>query len=266
MRRATTAADGARIAFDVIGDGDPLLLLAGQANSRSWWDPVRPDFTARHRTVATDTLGSGESDAPASAEYSIRRFAADAVAVLDEAGIGRAHVYGTSMGGRVAQRLAIDHPERVGALVLGCTTPGGPHAVVAGRDVVGPLAGPAGPARRALAELMVTPAWLDEHPHGADAVLGDDGMSQAARRGHRHASAAHDASAELGRIVAPTLLLHGTDDAFCPPRNVDLLAAGVPRARVELFPGARHAYFLEFRRQASGVVLDFLAGHPLAGL
>jgi len=81
--------------------------------------------------------------------------------VLDALGVGRAHVYGTSMGGKVAQWVAIDHPDRVGALVLGCTTPGGPDGLVAGPEVVGPLAGPTGAARRALAELMVTPRWLE---------------------------------------------------------------------------------------------------------
>ena len=115
------------IHYDVVGDGEPLLLLAGQANSRRWWDPVRADFAARHRTVALDALGTGASAAPDGAEYSTRQFAADAVAVLDAAGIDRAHVYGTSMGGKVAQWLAVDHPDRIGALALGCTTPGGPR-------------------------------------------------------------------------------------------------------------------------------------------
>jgi 3-oxoadipate enol-lactonase len=251
------------LGFDIVGDGEPLLLLAGQANSRRWWDPLRDDFAARHRTVALDALGTGASTAPGGAEYSTRRFAADAVAVLDAAGIGRAHVYGTSMGGKVAQWLAIDHPERVGALVLGCTTPGGPRALVAGREVVGPLAGPEASARRALAELMVSPGWLDRHPGGADAVLGDPGMTQAARRGHRLASARHDASAALGRIAAPTLVLHGTDDAFCPPGNAALLVAGIAGAALRLFDGARHAYFLEYRAAASAAVLAHLAAHPL---
>jgi len=265
MSAATASAvtdDGARIHFDVIGDGEPLLLLAGQANSRHWWDPVRPDLAARYRTVAADARGTGDSDAPTSG-YGTRRFAADAVAVLDALGVERAHVYGTSMGGKVAQWVAIDHPGRVGALVLGCTTPGGPDGLVAGPEVVGPLAGPTAAARRALAELMVTPAWLDRHPDGADAVLGDLGMTAAARRGHRQASAEHDASAHLDRIAAPTLVLHGTDDEFCPTANARLLAKGVPEAELVLFDGTRHAYFLERREEVSQVVLDFLRRHPL---
>jgi 3-oxoadipate enol-lactonase len=251
------------LGFDVVGDGEPLLLLAGQANSRRWWDSVREDFAARYRTVALDARGTGASAPPKGGEYSTRGFAADAFAVLDAAGIGRAHVYGTSMGGKVAQWLAIDHPDRVGALVLGCTTPGGPRASVAGREVVGPLAGPAAAARRALAELMVTPTWLDRHPDGADAVLGDPTMTQAARRGHRLAGARHDASAALGQLGAPTLVLHGTDDTFCPVGNAELLVAGIPGAALRLFVGARHAYFLEHRAAASAAALAHLAARPL---
>jgi 3-oxoadipate enol-lactonase len=144
------------IQFDVVGDGEPLLLLAGQANSRHWWDPVRDDLAARHRTVALDALGTGASTPPDGAEYSTRRFAEDAVAVLDAAGIGRAHVYGTSMGGKVAQWLAIDHPDRVGALVLGCTTPGGPRAAR--------RAGRGRPARRADGRRPPGARRADGHP------------------------------------------------------------------------------------------------------
>jgi pimeloyl-ACP methyl ester carboxylesterase len=239
-----------------------LVLLAGQANSRHWWDPVRADFVARYRTIGIDALGTGHSDAPTAAEYSTPRFAADVIAVLDEIGIERAHVYGTSMGGRVAQWVAIDHPERVGALVLGCTTPGGSAAAVAGQDVIGSLAGPPDRARHALLELMFTPGWREQHP-GPYSVLGDEAMSAAARRAHRRASAAHDASRELGRIAAPTLVLHGTDDQFCPVENARLLAEAIPGAELALLPDARHAYFIEQRDDASRRVLDFLAAQPL---
>jgi pimeloyl-ACP methyl ester carboxylesterase len=136
------------------------MLLAGQANSRHWWDPIRGDFAAAFRTVAMDTRGTGRSSVGDRAEYSTRRFDADVVAVLDEIGIGRAHVYGTSMGGKIAQWLAIDHPDRVAGLVLGCTTAGGPHAQVATADALETLTWPADTARSALAELMFTPDWL----------------------------------------------------------------------------------------------------------
>jgi 3-oxoadipate enol-lactonase len=158
-----TAPDGARIGFDTAGAGEPLVLLAGQANSRHWWDVVRPDFAA-YTTISIDCLGTGASDSPPDAEWSTRRFARDVIAVLDELGVGRAHVYGTSMGGRVAQWVAADDPDRVGALVLGCTTGGGAGAVPADPDVLRPLSADSETAHEALIGLMVGPQWRWGHP------------------------------------------------------------------------------------------------------
>lgn len=99
----TTTPDGVRIAYQVRGEGTPLVLLAGQANNHHWWDGVRDDFHAERSTVTVDYRGTGESDKPDS-PYSTEIFAQDVIAVLDALGIDRADVYGTSMGGRVGQR------------------------------------------------------------------------------------------------------------------------------------------------------------------
>ncbi|MFI9818434.1 alpha/beta fold hydrolase [Saccharothrix variisporea] len=259
----TRAADGTKIAFDVVGEGDPLLLLSGQANARRWWDPIRADFAAGYRTIAVDAVGTGESDEPADGRYSIARFAEDVLAVLDELGVTRTHVYGTSMGGRIAQRIALEHPDRIGALVLGCTSPGGAGALLAAPEVVRPLALSKRQAREALLDLMFTPEYVRHHT-GPYHVLGDPDMSLAARRGHKRASDGHDAWDELHRITAPTLVLHGSDDLFTPVGNAERLAARIPGAELVVVEGARHAYFEEFRAQATPPVLDFLARHPLA--
>jgi pimeloyl-ACP methyl ester carboxylesterase len=112
-----TTPDGTRLYFECHGTGTPLLLLAGQASDHREWDGVRADFAAQHRVIVLDYRGTGQSDKPGAPAYSTRGFAQDAVAVLDQLGLNRAHAYGISMGGRVAQWLAIDHPQRLGALV-----------------------------------------------------------------------------------------------------------------------------------------------------
>ncbi|WP_017537394.1 alpha/beta fold hydrolase [Nocardiopsis halophila] len=258
-----TAADHSKIHYDVQGSGEPLLLLAGQANDRTWWDGVRPALNAAFRTVAPDHLGTGGSEAPEGAEYSTRRFAADAVAVLDDLGVERAHVYGTSMGGKAAQWLAADHPGRVGALVLGCTSPGGVNAVNPSPAIARALGSPDREAAlRTLIGLMFTPEWTERHP-GPYRVLGDAGMPPHARRAHLAASRAHDAWEALARITAPTLVLHGSDDAFTPAANAALIAGRIPGARVHLVEGARHAYFEERADEAARAVLDHLRRHPL---
>ncbi|TCO51137.1 pimeloyl-ACP methyl ester carboxylesterase [Kribbella antiqua] len=255
MPHATTA-DGCLIACQVQGEGQPLVLLAGQSNNHTWWDPVRADFETSYRTITLDWRGTGDSDKPDEV-YSTKGFADDVIAVLDDLGLPTAHVYGTSMGGRVAQWVAINYPERVNALVLGCTSPGAAHGFERSQEIRRLLADPTR-AVRVLLDLMYTPGWLKANP-GRHPVLGDPDMPPYARNRHLVASNRHDSWAELPSIKAPTLILHGTDDVFSPAANAPLLADRIPGARAELIQGARHAYFHEFHTVASRLVLDFLA-------
>ncbi|HEY9475321.1 MAG TPA: alpha/beta fold hydrolase [Mycobacteriales bacterium] len=256
------SVDGIRIAYQCQGDGAPLVLLAGQANNHHWWDHVRDDFHVAYRTITLDYRGTGESDKP-DEPYSTEGFAQDVIAVLDDLGVDRAHVYATSMGGRVAQWLAVRHPHRIGALVLGCTSPGGRHGIERGNDVRRSLAqrGPA--ARQALLDLMYTPAWLVTHP-GPHNTLGDPDMPAYAKHRHLVASNQHDAWDVLPGICAPTLVVHGNDDLLNPTANAARIADRIPGARLHLIPGARHAYFEEFRATAGPLVLDFLGEHNRA--
>ncbi|GAB3213350.1 alpha/beta fold hydrolase [Marinactinospora thermotolerans] len=251
------AQDGTALAYQRHGDGPPLLLLAGQANDHHWWDGVREDFHATHATITMDYRGTGDSDAP-DTHYSTRGFADDAIAVLDRLGVERADVYGTSMGGRVAQWIAARHPERVRRLVLGCTSPGGRHARERDQRVRRAL-GHRDPkvARETLLDLMYTPSWRAGH-RGPFTVVGSAKMPPHARRRHLVASDEHDAWDVLEEITAPTLILHGDADEMVPSDNAGLLASRIPDARVELLPGARHAYFQEFRPLASRLVVTFL--------
>ncbi|HEX4420371.1 MAG TPA: alpha/beta fold hydrolase [Kofleriaceae bacterium] len=258
-----TAGDGARLAYEVLGDGPPLLLVAGQASDRHVWDRVRDDFAAHHRVIVFDHRGTGASDKPAAPPYSTRGFAADAIAVLDAAGAARAHVYGISMGGRIGQWLAIEHAARLGALVLGCTTPGNAHGVRRPREVDPALAS-GEPAR--MVPYLVSPAWQAAHPEllaDLEAAARDRPVPPHARRLHYQASEAHDAWDRLPEIAAPTLVIHGIDDQVNVAANASLLVGRIPGAELYLISGGRHAYFLEYRRVASDVVLGFLALHPI---
>jgi pimeloyl-ACP methyl ester carboxylesterase len=251
-----TTVDGRRIAYQVLGDGPPLVLLAGQSNNHTWWDPVRPDFEASYRTITLDWRGTGDSDKPDEV-YTTPGFAGDVVAVLDELGLASAHVYGTSMGGRVAQWVAINHPDRVNALILGCTSPGAAHGFERSQEIRRALADPKRTGR-VLLDLMYTPGWLAANP-GPHPVLGDLRMPSYAKARHLVASNKHDAWDGLPSITSPTLVLHGTDDVFSPAANAQLLADRIPGARAELIQGARHAYFHEFHTTAGPIALEFMA-------
>jgi pimeloyl-ACP methyl ester carboxylesterase len=245
-------SDGTRIAYQTSGSGAPLLLLSGQASSHRWWTRVRAEFDAYRRVVTFDHRGTGDSDAPPG-PYSTRGFAEDAISVLDHLGIERADVYGTSMGGRVAQWIAVTHPHRVRRLVLGCTSPGGTHAVERSAAVRRALADPdPAAARRALLGRMYSPEWLARNP-GPYWTLGDPTMSRHARHQHLIASNGHDAWDALPRITAPTLVT----------ANAPLLADRIPGARLHLIAGARHAYFEEYRDVAAAAVREFLTADPV---
>lgn len=215
---------------------------------------MRNDFAGELTTVTFDYRGTGASEESAT-EYSTPLFAADALTVMDSLAIENFHVYGTSMGGRTAQWVAILAPGRVRRLVLGCTTSGGEHAVERGDDVRRLLAGPERTA--ALEDMMYTPSWRAEHP-GPYRTLGDETMTPQARHGHLSASNRHDAWARLPEITTPTLILHGSDDRFAPAVNAQILADRIPHSRVHIFDGARHGYFDECRSDASPMVAEFL--------
>src|SRR5271169_6868705 len=121
---------GTKIYWDERGTGAPILLIMGLGYPSAMWHRSRPALSASYRTIALDNRGSGQSDVPPG-PYSIPLMASDAAAVLDAAGVTKAHVFGVSMGGMIAQEFALQYPERVRSLILGCTSAGGPYAVQA---------------------------------------------------------------------------------------------------------------------------------------
>lgn len=252
-----TTADGSTLAVQQSGSGRPLLLLPGQANSHVWWTDLRRRFEDAWRTITFDYRGTGATRAAETA-WSTRSFAADAATVLDGLGIERADVYGTSMGGRVAQWLAIDRPDLTVGLVLAGTTPGGPEAVDRGPAVRAALADPDPAVRReAMIDYFYTPAWRDrgEHSH----LFGDPTMTARARNLHLRASNDHDASARLHEIDLTVLVLHGADDPMVPVANAELLVDHLAEADLVVTPAGRHGFFDEFATDVTTAVRDFLA-------
>lgn len=273
-----TADDGFPLAMQVAGPSSApaLFLLQGQANSHSWWDGLREAFETDFRTITIDYRGTGgsrelestqrtgpgneanETVTDPTGEWSTTRFARDAIAALDHLGIERAAVYGTSMGGRIAQMLALDFPERVSALVLGCTSPGGPHAVKRPREVGQTLARLSGDERvKYLHSLFYTPDW----PCGPkdSNLLGDPTMSTAESAAHLRISAKHNAWDRLPEIVAPTLITHGSEDRMNPVENATLLASRIPHSRLLIHPEGRHGFFEEYAEVVNTGIRDFLS-------
>ncbi len=254
----TTTRDGFPLAVQVSGPaGAPaLLMLQGQSNSHTWWESTRAEFEPQFRTVTFDYRGTGRSRGRLG-EPSSTSFAADAIDVLDFLGIPSADVYGTSMGGRIAQMVAINHPERVDALVLACTAPGGSGAVPRPRDVGRALARLRGREYvEYLHSLFYTPDWPGRPEDSR--LLGDDSMTAEETSAHLRISAEHDAWARLPEITAPTLIIHGDADQMNPVENARAMDERIPDSCVVILPGGRHGFFEEFAEQVTPEIIGFL--------
>jgi 3-oxoadipate enol-lactonase len=251
-----------RIAYEVLGDGPPLLLCQGLGYTRNGWGSARELLAERFAVAAFDNRGIGESDAP-SGPYTAAQLAGDALAVLDAAGFERAHVVGASLGGMVAQEVALAAPERVDKLVLACTTPGGANALPMPAATVAlfaqaPLLDPLDALRRFVVNALApdAPAALVEEIYAYRLANPPD---LAGWQAQAAAGASHDVYDRLPDIAAQTLVLHGTADNVVDYRNSELLAERIPNARLELFPRAGHLFFWEQPERFAGAVGGFLA-------
>ena len=273
----TTASNGIDLYYEVHGSGDPLLLIMGLAGDSIAWMFQRDAFAERYRTIVFDNRGVGRSSKPAG-PYSIAQMADDTVGVLDAAGVDRAHVVGVSMGGMIAQELALRHPARVRSLVLGCTY-ARPDGGVTGtfeeslaffggaRNADGSIAvdlGRVDPLAfiQRLLPLTFTPQFImTELPKLMQVFSGAlaHGFSMEAIMGQVAATQAHDTLERLAAIRCPTLVLTGDSDRLIPPSNSDQLAAGIPGAQLVKLRGGSHGFNFETPDAFNAEVLRFLA-------
>jgi 3-oxoadipate enol-lactonase len=244
--------NGVPLHYERRGSGEPLLLITGFTISSAVFEPVLERYAERFDVVTYDNRGSGRSGAPLR-PTSMAELAADAAALLRELGVESAHAYGLSMGGMIAQELAIRFPERVRGLVLGGTTPGGPRAARPTLKELGALGGAAAGgwrdgARSWLGEWVFSERFRREHPERARELLRHFGQHRATPQGvwaHWWASVYHDTGSRLHCIQAPTLVMHGEQDAMAPISNARLLAERIPDAELCIVPGSGHAFMLE---------------------
>lgn len=234
------ADDGARIAFAERGTGVPVLLIAGQATGMHGWGPFADALAEDFRVIVFDHRGIGASDLGEAGRYTTRAFAQDAVAVLDAAGVSAAHVVGHSMGGRVAQWLAADDPERVRRLVLIATTASDRSGEKRDPAVIADLLSG---DRARMTPLFFDADWVVAHPETVDAFFTRTATREALR-GHFAASRDHDAREALAGIRAETLVLHGDHDALTPLAQAEPLAEAIPHATLRAFD-AGHGLHLD---------------------
>ena len=245
----TASNSGTSLYYESTGAGAPVLLVMGLGmNATGWWRTIPVLADSGLRVIAFDNRGVGRSDRPPG-PYTMAELADDAVAVLDTAAVDRAHIYGISLGGMIAQELALRHPDRVERLVLGATTPGGARSIPASESVLAFLHRrgqmPAEEAVWASVPYNYAPGTRSGH---GERIAED--IVQRLRfpiepepyQAQLAAALGHDAGDRLGTVVAPTLILHGQEDVMVPPGNGRLLAELIPAARLIELAGSGHLY------------------------
>ncbi len=253
--------------YERSGEGPPLLLIMGMSGTAlHWGEPFLQLLRADFDTIAYDHRGVGAST-PLQGGVTIRQMADDAAALLRALQLDSAHVMGISMGGMVAQELALGHRELVRTLTLGCTYCGGPGSALAPTSTVQKLqaAMASGDRERALRagwEINVSPALAGDD--AAYASFREIGMTRAVAvpviLQQLQACAAHDTYARLPQLAElPTLVVHGTADELLPVQNGRLIHSRIPGSRLHIFDGVGHLFFWERPERSAELVREHAA-------
>lgn len=262
------AVAGHDLFYDRTGDpgGEPLLLIMGMSGSRlSWGEAFLGELARDFDVVAYDHRGVGSSSR-SERPFTLAELAEDAAGLLDALGWDTAHVVGISMGGMVAQELALAHPERLRTLTLGCTYAGGEGSSLTAPETFqalseGMLSGDRERALRVGWEVNVSEAFAthDEQFAAFRSRALEAPVAVPIIMAQLQAINGHDTSARLGQISTPTLVVHGTEDRMLPAFNAKLIADAIPGARLELLEGVGHLYFWEQPERSAELVRELAA-------
>jgi 3-oxoadipate enol-lactonase len=257
----------AELHYERAGSGEPLLLIQGMSGTHvSWGEPFLEPLREHFDVIAFDNRGIGFS-APIDGPFTIAEMADDTAAILGELEIGSAHVVGISMGGMIAQELALAQPELLRSLTVGCTYCGGAESQLmpeenARKLMEGMASGDREKAIRASYEVNLSPAFRADESHYAAFHEMATSVPAAKQTIELQVQAifGHDTSARLGEISTPTLIVHGTEDGVLPYPNGALIASLMPSARLETLEGVGHMFWWEQPELSA----DLIREHALA--
>jgi pimeloyl-ACP methyl ester carboxylesterase len=256
--------NGIDLHYEVAGAGEHLLLIGGFGCDHMIWSPVLPALASRYRVISFDNRGMGQSS-PSAGQYAIPDLADDAAALLDALQIEQAHVAGHSMGGQIAQELALGRPDLIGSLLLlsscaKCDERGkslieqhGKLPAIADIKTCAMLIMPwlytnAFYSRPGAVEELVD--WILKYPYQPTPIE----LEHQSR-----AISSFDAANRIAGISCPTLMLVGEEDVLIPPLFSQNLAHSIPNAKLQVLPGTGHGLLVESPSAVAAAMLGFLS-------
>jgi 3-oxoadipate enol-lactonase len=260
----TIRPDGAEIAWYDEGSGSAVLLVMGLAYPAAAWFRQVPVLAARHRVLTVDNRGAGATGDAPGAPYTVEMMTDDCVAVLDAGREERVHVVGISMGGLLAQELALSHPERVRSLSLLATHPGVAQGVWP-QEVQDFLAARLAMDAEERGEFSIP---FNYHPSTERARIEQDWQARAAGTAGPVGYAAQGGTAlwngydRLPSMTVPTQVVHGAQDRLVVPANGEKIAAAIPDAKLVLLEGANHILTTDRADEVNALLLSHFAEHP----
>jgi len=253
--------------YEIHGKGEPLLLIMGLGSDLTiGWMFQIPEFSKKYQVIPFDNRGVGRTDAP-DVPYSVKMMADDTVGLMDVLGIDKAHVLGMSMGGYIAQEIAIKYPGRTKSLILATTAAAGTYPLNVHIISTWAAARTEGIRRETFVRFLLPRLFTDKFFEKPEMVkMAIDAFSANANAQPAYALARqvtacieHDARARLKRITTPTLVLVGKEDNLLPVKLSEELAANIPKAKLVVLEGGGHGFNAEIPDKFNQAVLAFLA-------
>lgn len=252
-----------QIAYEIHGEGHPLVLISGVGYGGWFWHQVVPALAEHFQVVTFDNRGAGGTDKP-DGPYTTAMMAADTAGLLDALGVQKAFVLGHSLGGFIAQELALARPELVEKLILASTTYGGPNVIPITPEALEVLTkrdgDPVELVRQGI-QVACAPGFADRHPEVVQELLEHrltNPVPPAQYQAQVMAGATHNAEDRIGLITCPVLVLFGEHDKVVPPGNAELLARKLPNAQVKILPNVGHVFPIEDPEATVQSILEFL--------
>lgn len=249
------------IYYEIHGDGFPFILITGLAGDVNWWNSEDiKRYSKDFKTIIFDNRGAGRTDKP-NMNYSMGLFGSDVLGLMEALNIEKTHILGSSLGGMIAQEIAINHPERVEKLILCSTHSGGSNMIKPSKEVTEMLTSSRQDLIDGIVSMCFTDNFINSHPKLISKFKSQISKTRIPPRSYilqLKSVNSFDTYSRLKQIKAPTLIIHGKKDILIPVANAEILEQEIPNARKLLLNDLAHWPFFPTNKKLMNMIIEFL--------